>query len=142
MSGNNLSEAREVTHELSDQRPLSDEGGEMQEVIFIREEVGNDGAINVETGVQAGTGEAAGVGEPGCSMGVEGDKEGEALPSEVTQNLEGEALWALASGCADHGEGIAVGWAQPGEHAAASPGITHGLASVLVNVRCQRDLRC
>ncbi|CAK9140704.1 unnamed protein product [Ilex paraguariensis] len=60
-----------------------------------------------------------------------GTAKGEALPSEVTQNLEGEALWALAGGCADHGEGIAVGWAQPGEHAAASPGLTHGLASVL-----------
>ncbi|CAK9178631.1 unnamed protein product, partial [Ilex paraguariensis] len=58
MSGSKLSEAREVTHELGDRRPLSSEGGEMQEAIDIGEEVGTDGAIGVEVGTQVGVDEA------------------------------------------------------------------------------------
>ncbi|CAK9179551.1 unnamed protein product [Ilex paraguariensis] len=141
MSGSKLSVAREVTYELGDWRPLLDEGGEIQEVIVIGEEVGTDGAIDVEVGVQVGVGEAASVGEPRCSMGVEGDKGvqvgsgGEALKAqlglengqrrhgrgnmgttkgEVPWAPLGEMLRASTGGCADHGEGIAA-W--PGEFA-------------------------
>ncbi|CAK9160401.1 unnamed protein product, partial [Ilex paraguariensis] len=45
MGGSKLCEAREVTYKLGDWRPLSNEGGEKQETIDIREEVGNKGAI-------------------------------------------------------------------------------------------------
>ncbi|CAK9160288.1 unnamed protein product [Ilex paraguariensis] len=144
MSGSKLSVAREVTYELGDWRPLLDEGGEIQEVIVIGEEVGTDGAIDVEVGVQVGVGEAASVGEPRCSMGVEGDK-------GVQVGSGGEALKArlgLENGQRRHGRGNMgttkgeVPWAPLGEHTVASAGARHGLVSALVNGRYWRDLRC
>ncbi|CAK9181389.1 unnamed protein product [Ilex paraguariensis] len=113
MSGCKLSEAREVTRELGDQRPLLVEGGEMQEVIVIRDEVGNDRAIDVKANVHAGVGKATSVGED--AMGTAKGETPWAPLGEATQDADGEVVWTSAGGRANHEEGIAVGWARLGQ---------------------------
>ncbi|CAK9142120.1 unnamed protein product [Ilex paraguariensis] len=54
-------------------RPFLDEGEETQEVIDIREEIGNDEKIGIEVGTQAGVDKAVGASESGCSIGFNGE---------------------------------------------------------------------
>ncbi|CAK9169127.1 unnamed protein product [Ilex paraguariensis] len=103
-------------------------------LIEAREEVSNDGAIGVKFAVHVAVGEAIGVDELGCSMGIKdiegASRMGEDAMSEATQDAEGEELWASAGGRADHAEDITVGWARLGEHTTTLSGTGHEAVQV------------